>query len=261
MENSNYKGKYYIIIDNEDACIDEYKALYGDKVIVFDKQAVSDDPLLDKFDNNDNKGVIYFARNACNKIAKELDLTYYIQFDDDYTRFEIRYEKDGVLKHDVIIKDLNRVLDLLIEFLDVSNAKSVCFAQGGDFIGGINSTVWQNGLGRKAMNSFICRTDREFSFAGRINEDVNTYTLLGNQGELFFTVSDIALEQARTQTNAGGMTDVYINNGTYVKSFYSVICSPQAVKVGLMGVSNMRMHHKISWNYCTPKIISEKYKK
>ena len=85
--------------------------------------------------------------------------------------------------------------------------------------------------------------------------------MLGNKGELFFTIADLQLNQAQTQSNAGGMTDIYLDSGTYVKSFYSVICSPQAVKVGLMGRTNMRMHHKINWNYCTPKILNEKHKK
>ena len=39
---------------------EEYIKLYGDKVIIFDKQAISDDPKYDKFDNNNNKKVIFF---------------------------------------------------------------------------------------------------------------------------------------------------------------------------------------------------------
>ena len=261
LENANYTGKYYIVIDNEDKTKDEYIKLYGDKVIIFDKQAISDNPKYDKFDNNNNKKVIFFARNASMEIAKDLGLKYYMQFDDDYTRFEFRYEKDNVLKHDVKIDNLDKVINLMINFLDKSKALSVCMAQGGDFIGGANSSVWKKGLPRKAMNSFLVNTERLFKFYGRINEDVNTYTMLGNKGELFFTIADISLEQARTQSNDGGMTDIYLNSGTYVKSFYSIICSPQAVKIGKMGVSSMRMHHKINWNYCTPKILNEKYKK
>lgn len=262
MQKSGYTGKYYIVIDNEDNTADEYYKIFGkDKVIMFDKQAVSDDKTLDKFDNRDEKGVIYFARNACFDIAKELGLRYFVQFDDDYTRFEFRYEKEGVLKHDKIIKNLDEIFNLLIDFLEKSGALSVCFAQGGDFIGGLNSSVWQAGLRRKAMNSFVCSTEREFRFVGRINEDVNTYVSLANVGKLFFTLADISLEQGRTQANSGGMTEAYLNGGTYVKSFYTIICAPQAAKISLMGEKYKRMHHKISWNYCAPKILNEKWKK
>lgn len=57
------------------------------------------------------------------------------------------------------------------------------------------------------------------------------------------------------------MTEVYLEKGGYNKPFSSVIFSPQAVKVAMMNTSHKRIHHKINWNLCTPKIINEKYKK
>ena len=260
LKRAGYTGKYYIVIDNEDEKANEYYNLYGDKVIMFDKQAISDNPNYDKFDNNNNKKVIYFARNAAMEIAKDLGLKYYMQFDDDYKDFMFRFEKDGTLKY-LPIENIDKVINLLIDFLNNTKALSVCMSQGGDHLGGVNRGIWKTKLKRKAMNSFLVDVDRSFKFYGRINEDVNTYTMLGNRGELFFTIADIQLNQAQTQSNAGGMTDVYLDSGTYVKSFYSVICSPQAVKISMMGDTQMRIHHKVYWNYCVPKIINEKYKK
>ena len=260
LKKAGYTGKYYIVIDNEDEKANEYYNLYGDKVIMFDKQAISDNPNYDKFDNNNNKKVIYFARNAAMEIAKDLGLKYYMQFDDDYKEFWYRYEKNGALKS-LQISNIDDIINLLIDFLNNTKALTVCFSQGGDHLGGVNGGIWKTKLKRKAMNSFLVDVDRSFKFYGRINEDVNTYTMLGNRGELFFTIADIQLNQAQTQTNAGGMTDIYLDSGTYVKSFYSVICSPQAVKISMMGDTQMRIHHKVYWNYCVPKIINEKYKK
>ena len=260
LKRAGYTGKYYIVIDNEDEKANEYYNLYGDKVIMFDKQAISDNPNYDKFDNNNNKKVIYFARNAAMEIAKDLGLKYYMQFDDDYKELWYRYEKNGALKS-LQIRNIDDIINLLIDFLNNTKALTVCFSQGGDHLGGVDGGIWKTKLKRKAMNSFLVDVDRSFKFYGRINEDVNTYTMLGNRGELFFTIADIQLNQAQTQTNAGGMTDIYLDSGTYVKSFYSVICSPQAVKISLMGNNQMRIHHKVYWNYCVPKIINEKYKK
>ena len=260
LKRAGYTGKYYIVIDNEDEKANEYYNLYGDKVIMFDKQAISDNPNYDKFDNNNNKKVIYFARNAAMEIAKDLGLKYYMQFDDDYKEFWYRYEKNGALKS-LQIRNIDDIINLLIDFLNNTKALTVCFSQGGDHLGGVDGGIWKTKLKRKAMNSFLVDVDRSFKFYGRINEDVNTYTMLGNRGELFFTIADIQLDQMTTQSNAGGMTDIYLDSGTYVKSFYSVICSPQAVKISLMGNNQMRIHHKVYWNYCVPKIINEKYKK
>ena len=111
------------------------------------------------------------------------------------------------------------------------------------------------------MNSFICSTDREFQFVGSINEDVNTYTILGSRGKLFFTFTNIQLDQKDTQSQDGGMTNAYSLTGTYVKSFHSVMMHPSSIKISMMNASNPRLHHSIKWANTTPMIIDDKYKK
>ena len=111
------------------------------------------------------------------------------------------------------------------------------------------------------MNAFFCKTSRRFKFVGRVNEDVNTYTSLGNKGGPFFTVTNVQIVRKQTQSKGGGMSGPYLDSGTYVKSFYSVIFSPQAVKAAEMGAHRRRMRHRADWNACTPKILSERYRK
>ena len=36
--------------------------------------------------------------------------------------------------------------------------------------------------------------------------------------------------------------------------------NPSSVKVYLMGESNKRLHHRVSWNNAVPKILNEKDK-
>ena len=110
------------------------------------------------------------------------------------------------------------------------------------------------------MNSFICSTKKPFTFIGRINEDVNTYTTIQSRGNIFLTVPMVCLQQKSTQQSDGGMTDVYINGGTYLKSFYTVITMPSATSIKLMQSRHPRLHHSISWNNTVPCIISDKYK-
>ena len=73
-------------------------------------------------------------------------------------------------------------------------------------------------------------------------------------------VADLALNQIDTQQNKGGMTDFYLDGGTYIKSFYSVISNPSSVKIGTMGVTHIRFHHSVDWEHCAVKIISSKFK-
>ena len=258
LKKAGYTGEVYFVCDDEDAQLDKYILNFGkDKVLIFNKNEVK--KKIDVCDNFNKMGVILYARNVCFDFAKKLGYKYFLELDDDYTEWLYRYVEDSKLKSKKL-KGLDNYFELMLNFLDKSNAVSVAFAQGGDFVGGAEGCI-EDGLKRKAMNTFFCDVDKRFKFKGTLNEDVNAYTLLGSQGNLFFTVLCLSINQVQTQANSGGITEMYLDVGTYIKSFYSVMVMPSCVKIGLMGNCNMRMHHKIKWNNCVPKIISQEYQK
>ena len=262
LKKCGYTGKIYFIVDNEDKTIEQYQKNYGiENVKIFDKKAMADE--VDEGNNFDERRTITHARNACFKIANGIGVTYFIQLDDDYTAFEWRYEsKDGKKLKVHKITNLDKILNLYLEFYKNTNFKSIAFAQGGDFIGGVeNQNVKKRPLMRKCMNSFICSTERPFQFVGAMNEDVNTYCTLGNRGQLFGTIPMISLTQTATQSQKSGITDMYAKYGTYCKAFTTVIMHPSGVKVSMMNASNQRIHHSIKWINTTPMILNEKYKK
>ena len=49
------------------------------------------------------------------------------------------------------------------------------------------------------------------------------------------------------------MTELYLDAGTYVKSFYTVMYCPSCVVVSAMGTAH--------WRYAVPKILRESVKK
>ncbi len=252
LKTSGYTGKLYFIVDNEDKTVDQYIKRWGkENVIIFDKLAMS--KTFDECDNFDNRKSIVYARNACFPIAEKLGIKYFIELDDDYTWFGFRTPEASKQ-----IKDLDAVLESMLDLYISSGLTTIAMSQGGDHIGGYKPHI---PFKRKAMNSFICSTDRPFQFSGRINEDVNTYVGLGAIGKTFLTIMNIQLTQKATQSNKGGMTDIYMDGGTYVKSFYTIITCPSSVKIRVMGTTNKRLHHSINWNVAVPKIIEEKWKK
>jgi hypothetical protein len=259
LKKHGYTGRVYLVIDDEDDTEDQYRERYGDKVIQFSKREI--EKTFDTGDNFTNKrGVIIYARNACFEIARNLGVKYFCELDDDYTSFTFRFGADNtfssanVLSLDAIF---SAMLDFYISLGD--RCKTIAMAQGGDYIGGGAGSYGKAiKLTRKAMNSFICSVDRPFTFVGRINEDVNTYVRRGYEGDLFLTINQICLHQKQTQSNKGGMTETYLESGTYLKSFYSVMYHPAAVHIGLMGNKNKRLHHNIEWNAVAPKIIKER---
>lgn len=258
LEQCGYTGDYYLIVDDEDDQQDEYKERYGNRVIVFSKTEMAKN--CDQGDLSEDRRVILFARNQCFIEAKRLGLKTFLELDDDYTSFEYRYPEGNKLKVKKY-KNVDALFDAMITFLYDSDALTVALAQGGDFIGGVGNGTFRKGIARKAMNTFFCRTDKPFQFVGRINEDVNTYTTLGQRGEKIFTFTKAAIVQKATQKNKGGMSDTYIDMGTYLKSFYSVMYSPSCVKIAMMGDKHKRIHHEVDWDACTPMILNEKYKK
>jgi len=258
LKKCGYTGSIYLVIDNEDQSALKYIENFGvDRVKIFDKKSMADK--IDEANNFDNRKVIVHARNYCFELAKELGYKYFIQLDDDYYEFVYKFPES---KGQVLCKDLNRLFSTMFEFYKSIEARSICFAQTGDFIGGID-----NGKGayrfskRKCMNSFFCSTDRKFNFLGSINEDVNTYTTLASRGDLFLTIPVFCINQKDSQTQKNGMSDIYRLQGTYVKSFTTVLMHPSGVSVSMMNANHKRLHHSINWKATTPMIISSKHKK
>lgn len=267
LRKAGYTGKIYIVIDDEDKTESDYRKRYGSEVLQFCKADIA--KTFDEGDNFDDRRAIIYARNACWDLAKQVGCKYFIQLDDDYTSFFIRHNGAKEYVSARVKTTMDDVIESLLDYFVSIPALSIALSQGGDHIGGggVDGRGGQAvpSLRRKCMNSFICSTDRPFQFFGRINEYVNTYTTLGRKGELFFTVIQAQLVQMQTQSNKGGMTDLYLDSGTYIKSFYSVMYCPSAVQVGQMGdprnKEGYRLHHKINWHHVAPKILRESTRK
>ena len=258
LRRQGYTGKIYLVGDDQDEKIDDYRKKYGDDLLVFSKNEVKE-----QFDAGDNSGDLrstMYAVNVIPRLAKEKGVKYFFIFCDDYTQFQYKYDSQLNYKYRQV-KNLDRVFDLLLAFYKKTSAVTISFMQTGDFIGAGKGTYGrQLKMSRKSMNTFLCSTDRPFQFLGRINEDVTTYVNLGNKGGLFLSVPNVALSQKPTQSESGGLTDLYLDYGTYIKSFFSVMYNPSCVKVAEMGEKHKRLHHRVLWNKAVPKILDEKYR-
>lgn len=255
LRKCGYTGKIYIVIDDEDNTAQLYKNKYSEEVLEFSKIEIS--KTFDEGDNFQKRNTVVYARNACFDLAEKLGIKNFIQLDDDYSQFIYKFNSQ-MEYHELPIRSLDKVFEVILKYFRSTNCLTVAMAQNGDFIGG-KKGKWAQEIKphRKAMNTFFCSTDRRFKFFGHINEDTNTYTNHGYRGGLFLTIPNVAIIQKRTQSNKGGLTTAYLDEGTYVKSFYSVLYTPSAVCISTMGDKHKRIHHKVSWNNCVPKIIEE----
>lgn len=247
LERSGYTGQVYIVIDNEDETAQKYYDNFGEMVIMFDKSEVAQ--TFDEGDNFDDRRTITYARNAAFQIARDLGLTYFMELDDDYRQFGYTYIAEYPFKnHPRPTDNMDKIIGAMLEFFkETPRLASIAFSQTGDFVGGIENGFIGSRRTRKCMNSFILSTQRQFDFLGRMNEDVNTYLYHQAKGLVFLTVPMFSVQQERTQSNPGGITELYLNYGTYVKSFYSVMYAPSCVRVSMMRSKHSRLHHSINW--------------
>jgi hypothetical protein len=81
---AGYTGKVYIVIDDEDKTADEYRKIYGDKVLQFCKQEYAEK--LDEGDNTGKRTSTIYARAAMFDLAPQVGCKYFIQLDDDYVQ-------------------------------------------------------------------------------------------------------------------------------------------------------------------------------
>jgi hypothetical protein len=259
LRKQGYTGKIFLVADNLDETREKYKEIYKDEVLVFDKKKAAKE--VESGDNSGDLRSTLYSSNTIPRLAKEQGYKYFFIMCDDYDT--LNYKFDSQLRYkSKKVKNLDKLFSYFLEFYKSIPAKSIAFAQGGDFIGGENSAfVKQFKLKRKAMNTFLCSTERPFKFIGRLNEDVTTYVRLGSTGDLFFTIPNAMINQAATMQVKGGLTDVYLEYGTYVKSFMSVMYNPSCIKVYQLGHTHKRIHHRINWNNAVPKILKENIKK
>ena len=265
LQTAGYTGKVFIVIDDEDETAEEYKRIYGAAVLVFSKAEVG--RYTDQFDNFSDRRAILWARNVCWDLARKLGYRFFIQLDDDYTHFSYRRAGRGHRLSSSIAEEyhswtmkgsLDAVFEAMVRLVETTTVRTFALSQGGDHIGG---DPRRRRFKRKAMNSFVCDTEKPILFRGRINEDVNTYLALGRIGELFFTDMEVYLGQHMTQQTSGGMTEVYLDSGTYVKSFYTVMAAPSCTTIATMGNVNRRLHHRINWDKAIPLIIPQEIQK
>ncbi|MBO6092536.1 MAG: glycosyltransferase family 2 protein [Oscillospiraceae bacterium] len=258
LRSQGYTGDIRILLDNEDESEEEYRKAFGDQVLVFDKEEWR--LKTDVMDTFGRRNVVVFARNAVFEIAKQAGYKYICVLDDDYKAFEHRWAEDGKLKV-FKPKRLDLVFEAAVRFLKTSGAKCYAFAQAGDLIGGASNQRFHDRVMRKIMNTYFFDVDKPVVFSGTLDEDMVASLRCGLSGDLILTSVDMTIQQVKTQANKGGLTEAYLDMGTYTKSFYAVMMNPSICKIAMMGDKHMRIHHRVAVNGMAPMIISGRYQK
>lgn len=255
LRRQKFAGKIVLVLDDEDSEIEEYGKL-GCDVEVFSKKEMTaiGKKNCDTFlpHTGETYSSILYARQAAFEIAKRRGDRYFCTMDDDYEYFEIKCRLGDKSLKLYQPSDINEIMLMTYELLKTTNASVVAWGQNGDLLA--HEIEFRNV--RKAMNTLFFDTERSYDFVGLFDQDASAYVNLGRKGSLILTIPFILTKQHITQKFKGGLTEQYKKWGTYKKAMFCVMSCPSAVSVGVMGKYHFRIHHRIKWENCAPRILS-----
>lgn len=255
LYNSGYTGKTYLVVDDEDSQLLEYKKKYGEMVITFSKKEV--EKQFDTMTNKKEYRSVVFARNAVFEIAKSIGIKWFFTCDDDISNLSYRIPHDGKLKG-FNVKNADRLFSDMVEFAERNNISVFGFSQAGAYVGGMNSKKYQQGCQRNISQMMMYNSDDRVTIRGLFNEDLHLSIDVGLQGKIGLATMLVCITSPERMTNKGGLHDLYKENNTYVRDFYSKIAHPSVVNfVEKNGEWHIRINHKAF----APMILSGRYKK
>lgn len=262
-------NKYYLIVDNLDPLLKEYKDIYPNNLIIFDKYKYVN--LTDTMFPQDNipLNTPLYARCACEDIALELGLKYFCVMDDDVISLKLRIPNNELKKlQSLDITDIDKIFDISIDYLYNTNCHYVCFSSQNLFIGGYSAfdSISDRRLG---FNIFIRNTCKKVNWKTIWYDDFNTGMLLNGVGNLTLNIPYVqsnckpqgSSKQLKNKlSDNSGMEIEYRNSSAFNRGFYCVIVSPSSVKV-VDTKGNGNYWPSVNKNCAFPKIISDFYKK
>ena len=256
LKKINYPGKWYIVCGTNDDTVDEYMKNWGEeKIILFDwENEVKESDLLDNFGVENMPSGAVPVRNATRKISEKLGELRHWQLDDDYTHFRIFDRvKNGFVK--CTGQSLEESLYKVAKF-----AFKCSLPNSGVSLS--HETHPKNSLkyARRVFNAHNMPSNEDLfqNWRGRMNDDLVNAIEVYNSGSVEFSFKYVSITPMPTQSEQGGLTDIYESEGTVRKTAYAILMAPHATR---LIIKFGRYHHKVNWRYITPKIIHEKYQK
>ena len=257
---TGYTGKYYMVLDDTDATIQQYIDNYGpEHIIVFDKNHYINTSEVGT--NTPSYKCILYAKNAAEDIAKALNLKAFVIADDDIHTFRFRYPEGDLLRSQPISISMDRVAEAYVEFLIETNSAAVGFGPTLCYFAG--ASIFDNDKVqtlRIPYNFTFRNTSIPVSWVSSYGEDVITDMIYSKVGQKWMVLPFVQFDCVAPGSGAeGGMADTYKSHSQFKLVMYDFMYLPASIKPLL--------HQGKKWvcgiqrTQSFPKIISESYKK
>lgn len=257
LRNCGYTGEIFLVVDDLDPTVNEYKSKYGDKVLVFNKLEY-----VNKTDTGMSVPQInfaVFARNAIEDFAITLGYKFFAVFDDDMVKFRYRYDDDGVFRSTKITINMDKIIDTYVSFIDESNISCVSFGSLNNYMRGVDSLYIETSRLRLCCAIFFRNTNFKVDWKLNMCEDRITSLYYGQLGQVWLQLLQVQLDTMPMGGEfIGGNTDVYKSLDKFHQVFFPVIVLPSSQYCSMYKGKWATVMHQ---EYVCPKIISGGYKK
>lgn len=252
-----YSGDWYIVVDNLDKTVQEYKDLYGEHILVFDKLEYVRRTECGLAEPKINFAV--FARNAIEDLAVQLGYQYFIMMDDDLTKFRYRYDDDGHFRSLTITDNLDEVFNSYVEYLHTANVACLCFGVHNNYMRGTDMLYIESPRLRLCFTVYFRNTSFKVDWLLNMCEDRITSIAHGRDGQVWLQLLQVQVDTVPIGGEVeGGNSEVYRSVDKFQQTFFPVVIFPDCNYCTMWkGKWITSLHLE---NVC-PKIIGGEYKK
>ncbi len=257
LQKSGYNGEYFIVIDDADPTIEEYKSRYGEHLLIFNKEEIWKE--TDTIDNAKILTSATYARNYCIKVARNKGYDFFVNLDDDINRFAFRYIEGDKLAI-ASIKNIDKVFEKYIKYMESANLTCTAFILAGRLIGGMKNPLVKNCFYSRPTNCLIMKSSTQ-QFKSTVCEDVIYAVDNNKKGFLTYGLMPIVIYAGKpcTGNSGGGMAEYYSTQEEYLQYFHIKVAEPTAVTLKMC--SNGKVQVIFNENRFLPKILNEEVKK
>lgn len=262
LVNCGYTGKIYLVLDNLDETVCEYRKRY-DNIIVFDKQEyvrLTDTAMYEPLIN-----FAVFSRNAVEDIARDLGYKYYLVMDDDITNLRFRWCDDGHIKSRKITHNFDYVMEKHLEFMDTANVDCLGFGNSGLYMQGVDALSRENTKMRMIASMYIRRASTVVEWRPNMLEDCVTSVEMANNGNISIISTLIQYDSVQPAATGGktvgGNSSVYNTFDKFKQTFFPIVVRPSCFKYTNANFNKGRiMYPSVKYDNSIPKIIGGVYK-
>ncbi len=269
LEKYNYDGKWYVVVDDNDPQLEEYKnGIPKEHLFIFNKKEHYNgyDTFYNKKDFNCK---LYALDYIQNELVYELNLNFYCIIDDDISNFIIRLPyKNKLLAKKINDIQFNDGLEYHLDFLNDTHYSNVSFCNEMGLFGGVTDNIFIDGYVNKMLSIYLMKVDKPYPFYSIFEEEVNTEYLNGLYGKyvislpfLFYKGKKFVLSKNR---NDGGNSELYntFTNTKFLELMTLLMCRPNSIiKIIYNNKNTYGFHYNKDYENIYPKIIDGRWKK